>query len=858
MSGTRDFLAEAFETVGQNLLASETPQQTPTAAATPTQTQEPGDQPPHAEGTDPPAEDDPDAWLLVTGATPAGTPTTLAAAPAALFPDTDPPAPPAPAPGNTTLTGTLHAAVLRRTTRGTSNDVSHRREWAWQKDVNGASARAKAFKEQALAGSLRLFAFMQPGNHNVNVFHSAGVYFDPTRGDEAAPKTIAFVGDRSPGQGCIPVALKPEKPWSWPTVSFSCDEDEFTVFTNDNANKNAWYQPEGLKTTRQLPIVLFVPTLVAPFLSTIQRTPGELYSEVQRLIAAEDNPIGQEEAELVKLWAMAAAQSTDGSKSILSMDLEPVLSFDPNFTEWMQARLNGTLGALPPIEPTQQPPPAARPTDRTALDSISLRTAETLKAVVEALNKSATTTGAGATSSAAAGTKHIYTTYELAALQGFCGVTEARGIPKIWLTFQTARKADEVRANLKEGMQAFARERNCELDGGVFFEKKTLDDIVDLKFNPGGGTAVLKSAGLGLSILACRPISAAEREHSIQREEALQESKGNRTLEEAFKASTTDPRYPPSTYHELRLLTATYAGLLAVLFGPRCDHFQKVWNLYNIMKNEAVEEKRHDFTATLCRQIVWAILDDSRGFFNQRLHPDRFTLPIEQIPFPTSLLDAIYPNVRWQEPIHRSIPSQWMTQGLAHDSRWASGYPHQHWGYAGVPAGLTAAHYSPLQPFGQGLPPPPASYGTAQPPPPPMERPQQAGGSSAKSTTSHSDKLEHVHPVLRGHLSHYHSRFRGSMRFGKVLKAANVTWDELPKLPGYTDDRGKNQLCFNHICGRCTFRPCRLRKGHVPKEKIPDAWAEGLWKQIEPGIRYTLQATAPSSESESPGKKQKM
>jgi hypothetical protein len=51
---------------------------------------------------------------------------------------------------------------------------------------------------------------------------------------------------------------------------------------------------------------------------------------------------------------------------------------------------------------------------------------------------------------------------------------------------------------------------NCEIDGGVFFKKKTLDDFINLKFNPGGGMAVYKSPGMGLSLLACRPVSAAE------------------------------------------------------------------------------------------------------------------------------------------------------------------------------------------------------------------------------------------------------------------------------------------------------------------------------------------------------------
>jgi len=231
--------------------------------------------------------------------------------------------------------------------RGDLTDVYHRREWAWQQDVGGASARAKAFKEQALAGPLRLFAFMQPGNRHVNVFPSAAVYFDPTRGDDAAPKTIAFVGDRSPGQGCIPVTLKPEKPWNWPNVSFSCEEAEFASFHKETANRNVWYQPEGLKTTRQLPIVLFILILLAPFLSNRQCTPWDLFSEVKRIISSTDNPIGEDEAELVRLWAMAAAQTADSSKSILSMELKPVLSFDATFTEWMQARLNGTLGAAP-------------------------------------------------------------------------------------------------------------------------------------------------------------------------------------------------------------------------------------------------------------------------------------------------------------------------------------------------------------------------------------------------------------------------------------------------------------------------------------------------------------------------------
>ena len=379
--------------------------------------------------------------------------------------------------------------------------------------------------------------------------------------------------------------------------------------------------------------------------------------------------------------------------------------------------------------------------------------------------------------------------------------------------------------------------------------------MVELKFNLGGGTAVYKSAGAGLSILTCRPVNAAERELAVEQEEALMESKVNRMLEEAFKVSSSDPRHPPTTFHELRLLIATYASLLSVLFGTTCDHFQKVWNLYGIMKDPDVEEKRLDFSAMLCRQIVWAILDDIRGYFNKRLHPDKFRLPKDQIPFPASLLEAIYPNVRWQEPIHRNIPPQWMTQGLAQDMRRGEGLPGQRMGYSDIPPGLAAWPYPQVQvpAWGgsflyqqhTGVPPPsPAPPG----PPPRFQVPPQNTG----------DKLAHVHPVLRRHLDEYHRTFNGNMMFGKILQAANVRWEDLPTLPDFVDTKCRNMICFNHICGRCIFRPCRLRKGHIPLEKISTDWAEAVWKTIETGIRYNLRAAAPGSDSGSPQKKQRM
>jgi hypothetical protein len=293
---------------------------------------------------------------------------------------------------------------------------------------------------------------MQPGNRFVNIFHSAAVFFDPLAGDDATLKTVAFIGDRLPGQGCIPVALKPEKPWSWPGINMGTDEADFAAFHAEPSSQVKWYHPEGLRQTKQVPTALLLPTLLANFVITKPRMPWEVYKEAQRLETSGEYPITAEDTELVKAWAMGAAHSTDGAKSVLSMDIEPILSFDPTFQDWAKARLDSTLGTQHHSFPQARDASPGDSTDRRAADGIALQTAETLKAVVEALNVAKQSAGGGASSAITNTTKYIYSEYELAALQGFCGVTEPRLLPKLWLTFQTARKPEEVRANLREDM----------------------------------------------------------------------------------------------------------------------------------------------------------------------------------------------------------------------------------------------------------------------------------------------------------------------------------------------------------------------------------------------------------------------
>jgi hypothetical protein len=41
------------------------------------------------------------------------------------------------------------------------------------------------------------------------------------------------------------------------------------------------------------------------------------------------------------------------------------------------------------------------------------------------------------------------------------------------------------------------------MEEGVYFDNKTLDEWINLKFNPGDSTAIYSSADKGISILKC-------------------------------------------------------------------------------------------------------------------------------------------------------------------------------------------------------------------------------------------------------------------------------------------------------------------------------------------------------------------
>ena len=97
----------------------------------------------------------------------------------------------------------------------------------------------------------------------------------------------------------------------------------------------------------------------------------------------------------------------------------------------------------------------------------------------------------------------VYSPDAIAALKGFSNTYDIKDIQPIWSIFQTTKNVDVHRRHLQFNMATWAQNQGVEIDQGIYFEQKSVQDIVNLQFNPGQGVAHFKSAERGLSLLIC-------------------------------------------------------------------------------------------------------------------------------------------------------------------------------------------------------------------------------------------------------------------------------------------------------------------------------------------------------------------
>jgi hypothetical protein len=86
-------------------------------------------------------------------------------------------------------------------------------------------------------------------------------------------------------------------------------------------------------------------------------------------------------------------------------------------------------------------------------------------------------------------------------------VNAAHKLPQFRKRVQASKKSRGDSTNtfcqiITEDMATWAYDNRGNIDIGIFLEKKTIDSIISLHFNPGGCVAQYRTAEQGISILA--------------------------------------------------------------------------------------------------------------------------------------------------------------------------------------------------------------------------------------------------------------------------------------------------------------------------------------------------------------------
>jgi hypothetical protein len=86
-------------------------------------------------------------------------------------------------------------------------------------------------------------------------------------------------------------------------------------------------------------------------------------------------------------------------------------------------------------------------------------------------------------------------------------------------------------------------------------------------------------------------------------------------------------------------------------------------DICGILGNPFCSQNKAAYTQEVCRRILWAIIVDTRQFFDEvKLADDFIGYGSSDLKFPVSTLQGEYMNIKFGTPIQRhNFPKEWMT-----------------------------------------------------------------------------------------------------------------------------------------------------------------------------------------------------
>jgi len=394
----------------------------------------------------------------------------------------------------------------------------------YQQEVKGEAMKIANFKMEV--GSLlnfQAFLMMLEGSAMVTIIHSITKHFSlsPTT-MRYQGRYIGFVGDRLPTREPGPVMHPVDKGWGWvkKKVHSSLDELE-AVYGPATSYGKRWVPtvPGGTESELHVPHMLLLPPHLVKVLRATRKAlmPHKVAAIfVRKPESVEGTHATKDAYNLALDWCLMASQAEGPNKdSLVAFGLDAVTKHDhdPALARWLETRLDVTLGqrqaqtGIGAQVNTSQPPPGGQ---GLAADIITQAVGQGLALGYQHLivpqqrgDPAAATAGLGQSGKTG---DMGYSSDEVCTVMTFSGIElPCECQEMIWTIFgKKKHNVDICRIYIMKGLLNYAHDHRTEVDRSIYLEQETMKSIMDLKFNPGEGTAYVQSAAKGLSLLCCR------------------------------------------------------------------------------------------------------------------------------------------------------------------------------------------------------------------------------------------------------------------------------------------------------------------------------------------------------------------
>jgi hypothetical protein len=402
-------------------------------------------------------------------------------------------------------------------------------------------------------------------------------------------RVLAFIGDQRAMKEPNPVCMPITKTWEWflgnAVTNFAAFKDQFAVKASRN---NLWTPVAGEDTSgaTQVPHLLAIPNILVDLLCT-QGTaimPHEVLMTVDDFIGSSPHFAGPQ-WECIWKWCLVAGQSGANRKSKVFLETSPITIDDNDFDRWVRNHLDISLGPRPRGSPQATAGPAGDAVmDYSALSRMLAMTIGTTMIHNQAVapqgggqgllgNKTALSTG------------KRFNLDQIAKLKEACGINNVQQIPAIWSVIQATKgkSFNSYRAHLAKSVDAWCCSHHIDRDKSIFLKAKFFEDLVALRFNPGGPVAQYQLVVQGMSMLACHSLTASGAEYCRDYKEAAASTINTHSLDDLLKWNHGKTVAPAATYMDLKLNIGTCCGLLWTIFGDDCDYYKELLKIYHTL-----------------------------------------------------------------------------------------------------------------------------------------------------------------------------------------------------------------------------------------------------------------------------------